>query len=287
MLYLVNRQRVAIGTISISAITDQYLAEVARLERLDLDIASDFLLVASTLLEIKAASLLPKPAEETLEELEEYTPDQAREILIERLLLYKQYKNAAGALEQRLSDEGRMHARNYGPGPDFAGLLPDFLRQVSLDAFAYCGFEVFARKEQFLLESEHIAAKPLPVERQVRALHARIKMEGNLQFSQLIHCDTPTPVVVVSFLAILELYKRSMVRLRQDETFGDIAIEYIEDSGELLLDDEDTITSDDPKTVGLSAVEDGDIEIFAPSDKEVNLSVDSRAEANNPETKGD
>ena len=98
LLYLVSRQRVAIGAISIAAIADQYLAEVARMEALDLDVASDFLLVASTLLDIKAASLLPRPVDEAVEELEELTPSEARDVLVERLLVYKQYKNASAAL---------------------------------------------------------------------------------------------------------------------------------------------------------------------------------------------
>lgn len=248
LLYLVSRQRVAIGAISIAAIADQYLAEVARMRTLDLDVASDFLVVASTLLEIKAASLLPKPPDATVEELEELSPNEARDILVERLLLYKQYKNAAAALAARAEAEGRMHARPFGPDPQFLGLLPDFLRDVSLDALAYLCVQAFARRERALLESEHIAAKPIPVETHVRAIHARVRTEKRLRFSDLVGPGTPTPVVVVSFLAVLELYKRSMVRLEQDEDFGDIRIDYIEGSGELLLDGDDAVTADDPSS---------------------------------------
>ena len=256
LLYLVSRQRVAIGAISIAAIADQYLAEVARMEALDLDVASDFLLVASTLLEIKAASLLPRPVDEAVEELEELTPSEARDVLVERLLVYKQYKNASAALQARHEAEGRMHARPFGPDPQFLGLLPDFLRDVSLDALGFLAMQAFARRERFLLESEHIAAKPIPVETHVRAIHARVRSEKKLAFSQLAGEGTPAPVVVVSFLAILELYKRSFVRLRQDEAFGDIEIEYIEGSGELSLEGEDAVTSDDP-TAEAAGPEDG------------------------------
>lgn len=246
LLYLVSRQRVAIGAISITAIADQYLAEVSRMRSLDLDVASDFLLVASTLLEIKAASLLPKPSDAVVEELDELSPNEARDILVERLLLYKQYKNASAALGSRLAAEGRMHARPFGPDASFLGLLPDFLRDVSLDALAYLCMQAFARRERALLESEHIAAKPIPVETHVRAIHARVRNEKHLRFSDLAGEGASTPVVVVSFLAILELYKRAMVTLCQDETFGDIQIDYIEGSGELFLDGDDAVTSDDP-----------------------------------------
>ena len=90
LLYLVSRQKVSIGSISLSEITDQYLAEVQRMRNVDLDVASDFLLVASTLLEIKAASLLPhEEAEDVPEEYEEMSASEMRDVLVEHLLEYK------------------------------------------------------------------------------------------------------------------------------------------------------------------------------------------------------
>ena len=77
----------------------------------------------------------------------------------------------------------------------------------------------------------------------MRAIHQRIKNLGHLRFSQLVTPETPKPLVVVTFLAVLELYKRSMVTVQQSELFGDIDIDYIEGSGELLLDGEDALTS--------------------------------------------
>ena len=256
LLYLVSRQKVDIGAISITQIADQYLAEVGRMDNLDLDVASDFLLVASTLLEIKAESLIPRDRDAVDDDIAELAPSEARDMLVDRLLAYKQFKNAASTLLARFMAEGRMHARPFGPDPQFLGLLPDFLRDVSLDALGFLAMQAFARRERFLLESEHIAAKPIPVETHVRAIHARVRSEKKLAFSQLAGEGTPAPVVVVSFLAILELYKRSFVRLRQDEAFGDIEIEYIEGSGELSLEGEDAVTSDDP-TAEAAGSEDG------------------------------
>ena len=243
LLYLVSRQKVDIGAINIAQIADQYLAEVSRMENLDLDIASDFLLVASTLLEIKAESLIPRQRDELDSEIEELAPSEARDMLVERLLTYKQYKNAAGALRARFEAEGRMHARPFGPDAPFLKAMPDFLRDVTLDGLALIAAQAFARREAFLLESEHIAAKPIPVEVHVRAIHQRIRNKKTLRFSELVDDQTPTPVVVVTFLAILELYKRSMVTLRQNEQFGDIDIAYIEGSGELDLTGDDALTS--------------------------------------------
>ena len=95
----------------------------------------------------------------------------------------------------------------------------------------------------FLLESEHIAAKPIPVEAHVRAIHQRIANKKHLMFSELVDERTPTAVVVVTFLAVLELYKRAMVKVEQKAAFGDIDIRYIEGSGELSLEGEDALTS--------------------------------------------
>ena len=265
LLYLVSRQKVDIGAISITQIADQYLAEVSRMDNLDLDVASDFLLVASTLLEIKAESLLPRDAVE--DEFEELAPSEARDILVERLLAYKQYKNAASALHMRFVSEGRMHPRPFGPDACFLNLMPDYLKDVTLDGLALLAARAFARDcaageqdadalteegfsrylyssgDVFLLESEHIAAKPIPVEVHVRAIHQRIQNKKTLRFSELVDERTPTPVVVVTFLAVLELYKRAMVTIEQVELFGDIDIRYIEGSGELVLTGDDSLTS--------------------------------------------
>lgn len=243
LLYLVSRQKVDIGAISITEIADQYLAEVSRMGELDLDVASDFLLVASTLLQIKAESLIPRDRADVDEEIAELAPSEARDILVERLVEYKKYKNAAAALHARFVGEGRMHTRPFGPDADFLRLVPDFLAGVTVDSLALLAASAMARREVFLLESEHIAAKPIPVEVHVRAIHRRIASRGHLKFSDLVNDATPVEVVVVTFLAVLELYKRRMVRLEQPEAFGDIAIDYIEGSGELNLAGEDALTS--------------------------------------------
>lgn len=137
LLYLVSRQKVDIGSISITEIVDQYVAYIDRMQKLDLEVASDFLLVASTLLDIKAASLIPSEKTEVEDELEELSPNEAREILIEKLIAYKQYKNAAWALKNRFELEGRMHPRLCGPDQEFLGIMPDYLESTTLDSLAF------------------------------------------------------------------------------------------------------------------------------------------------------
>lgn len=128
LLQLVTRQKVDIGAISISEVAEQYLAEAERIEALDLDVASDFLLVAATLLDIKAASLVPQEAprkvdddddefDEDLEELSTLDGDALREVLIQRLIAYKQFKGAAAALGARMQAESRMPPACGRPRP--------------------------------------------------------------------------------------------------------------------------------------------------------------------------
>ena len=226
LLQLVTRQKVTIGSISISEVANQYLAEVERMEDLDLDVASDFVLVASTLLDIKAASLVPaEPVtrktdveDEEDVDLEGLSPDEAREVLIARLIAYKQFRSAGAALGARLEAEGRMLPRTVGPDPEFLNLMPDYL-------------------ETFLLEAEHIAPKRLPVALTVASVDRLVRSMGHLSFSQLLDGDTTPEVVVVNFLAILDLFKRGMVSVHQDELFGDIEITHIEGADAYELDE--------------------------------------------------
>ena len=246
LLYLVSRQKVNIGAISLSEITDQYLAEVQRMRNVDLDVASDFLLVASTLLEIKAASLLPhEEAQELDEEYEDMSPSEMRDVLVEHLLEYKKFKNAATALQNRFEAEERMHARPFGPDRSFLTLVPDYLKNVKIEQLGQLCAACIARRDVFLLESEHIAARVIPVETQVRIVYDRVCEQGIARFSDFVSAQDDSHVIVVTFLAVLELFKRNMVSLRQDELFGDIEIGYVESSKRQILDEEyDSVIED-------------------------------------------
>lgn len=225
LLYLVSRQKVSIGSISLSEITDQYLSEVQRMRNVDLDVASDFLLVASTLLEIKAASLIPHEESEKLdEEFDEISPDEMRDALVDHLLEYKKFKNAATALQARFEAEERMHARPFGPDRSFLTLVPDYLAGVKIEKLGQLCAACIARRDVFLLESEHIATRVIPVETQVRLVYDRVCEKKQVHFSDFVSNQDDPHLIVVTFLAILELFKRNMVSLSQDELFGDIAI---------------------------------------------------------------
>ena len=136
LLYLVSRQKVDIGSVNITQIADQYLDEIAHMENLDLDVASDFLLVASTLLKIKAESLVNNDARELDEDVAELAPNEARDMLVDKLLVYKQFKSAAAALESRFEAESRMHPRMAPLEEQFANLTADYLDNATIEQLA-------------------------------------------------------------------------------------------------------------------------------------------------------
>lgn len=238
LLQLVTRQKVDIGAISISEVAEQYLAEAERIEALDLDVASDFLLVAATLLDIKAASLVPQEApskavdddedDEDLEELSALDGDALREVLIQRLIAYKQFKGAAAALGARMQAESRMHPRVAGPDPEFLGLMPDYLAGITLRGLAVICADLDGKRQTFLLEAEHVAPHRVPLDLTVASVDRFTMAHQTCTFRELLDGDPTTEQLVVTFLAMLELAKRGSLTLSQDEIFGTIQINRVE-----------------------------------------------------------
>lgn len=245
LLQLVSRQKVAIGSISISEVADQYLAEVDAMEELDLDVASDFVLVASTLLDMKAHALVPQDVslkssyddDEYDDELDGLSPDEAREVLIARLIAYKQFRNAGAALGSRMEAESYMFPRSVGPDPDFLNLMPDYLEGITLRSLAVICADIDSKRETFLLEAEHVAPKRLPVALTVASVDRLTRSKGKVTFSELLDGQDTPEIVVANFLAVLELFKRGLVRVQQDVIFGEIEIEHIEGADSYQLDE--------------------------------------------------
>lgn len=238
LLQLVTRQKVDIGAISISEVAEQYLAEAERIEALDLDVASDFLLVAATLLDIKAASLVPQETpsktvdddedDEDLEELSALDGDALREVLIQRLIAYKQFKGAAAALGARMQAESRMHPRVAGPDPEFLGLMPDYLAGITLRGLAVICADLDGKRQTFLLEAEHVAPHRVPLDLTVASVDRFTMAHQSCTFRELLDGDATTEQLVVTFLAMLELAKRGSLTLSQDKIFGTIQINRVE-----------------------------------------------------------
>lgn len=223
LLHLVGRQKVDVREVSVAAIADEYLDHIERMTTLDLDVASDFLLVAATLLEIKAHSMLP--SEQPWEaDFEDVSPEEARELLVARLLEYKRFKNAASELSARHEAESRMHPRAAAIEQPFLRLMPDYLEGVTLRQLALVCEELLRRREVFLLQAEHVASMPISLEEHVERVAHEVAGRRRVLFSELLASDPRPELLVVTFLAVLELYKRGSAGLRQDEEFGDIEV---------------------------------------------------------------
>ncbi len=233
LLQLVTKKKVSIGAISISEVAEQYIDEVERMGDLDLEVASDFVLVASTLLDIKAASLVPEEPirvpDEDLEdaELSDLDPAQAREVLIERLIAYKQFRNAAAALGARYEAEGHMVPRTAGPDPEFLGLMPDYTKGITISSLAVICADLDSRHEHFLLEAEHIAPKRISLALVMASVDRFTRSRGSCTFDELIEGSKDPEKVVAAFLAVLTLYHRGMIEVEQEENFGPIGIERV------------------------------------------------------------
>ncbi len=224
LLTLVSRQKLDVGAISVSDIADQYLEHLDKMRDLDLDVASDFLVLAATLLEIKAARLLPKDEVYIGDELDDLSPEEARALLVARLLAYKQFKNVAAELSARLEAESHMHARQAGLEEQFLKLMPDYLEGLTLRGLAVICADLLHRREAFLLEAEHVASAPIPLELHAESVRRTLAKTKRTTFRELVG-DSPTPeLVVVTLLAVLDLYRRNEADVRQEELFGEIVV---------------------------------------------------------------
>lgn len=233
LLQLVSKQKLDIATISLHEVVEQYLREVERLKELELDVASDFLLVASSLLEIKAASLLPdekfEQEDEEDDELFSLGADELREVLLARLMAYKQFKNVALYLQARAVKEACMHPRSAGPDPEFLSMMPDYLKHVSLHSLGIICADLNCRKQTILLEAEHIAPQRISIDDQVKIVQHMLSQRKESSLSELLAGDRSPQTVVVVFLALLELFKRNKVHLCQLNNFSDIQVSYIDE----------------------------------------------------------
>lgn len=248
LLQLVSRQKLDIGSISIAEVADQYMREVQSMGELDLDVASDFVLVASTLLDMKAAALVPDEPQrprgvddedDDEDDLASLSPDEAREVLIARLIAYKQFRNAAAALGSRMEAESLMEPRTAGPDPEFMGLMPDYLEGITLRSLAVICADLDSRRQGFLLEAEHIAPKRLPIALTVASVDRVTRARPLVSFSELLDGDLRPETLVATFLAILELEKRGSVVLTQEQTFGEIDVARVEGAKPFELDNSD------------------------------------------------
>lgn len=222
LLDLINKHKVNIHDLSLSQITRDYLIYLKKIKELNLEVASGFLLVAATLLAIKSANLFSEEREELAGG--EIGYPETREELIARLIEYKKFKNISMELAARLEVEDKFYPRDVQLEEQFSKLLPDFLAGVSLEELPRIFTRLMRRYEVSLFDSTHIIPAPLSVEEKMEWVIKRLKKIEKQTFRQLTDSCRSRIEVITIFLALLELFKQSKVKLKQAETFGEIEI---------------------------------------------------------------
>jgi segregation and condensation protein A len=226
LLHLIARRKVDIYEVSIAEITDDYLAVIGQLDELDLEVTTDFLVVAATLLELKAARLLPGEDDPEMDEL----ALEARDLLYARLLDYRTFREAAAAIRRRLEAHDGYVPRDVPLEPALAALRPDATIGVTAAQFARLAARVFADTPDHDLDLSHIQ----PVRMTVREAAGMIldeleRSDGPLTFDELTAGCRHVAEVVVHFLACLELYKLDHVELAQPSNFGTLSVTWTPD----------------------------------------------------------
>ena len=242
LLHLILKQEVDLFEVSLTTIVDGYLGEMERMEALDLDVATEFLLIAATLVELKARRLLPSLEEVELDE--ELLRFEERDLLLARLLECKTFKDAAKALEARARLADRSLPRRAGPEEPFRSLTPDPLERVAPSRLLAAALKAFTPRPTAAVSVDHIAPIRISVREAAEWLLTRLPAAARMSFRRLIE-DAPTRLdAIVRFLAVLELYKQGVVDIEQFSTFGDLQLRRLAE-GESALDDASLADWDD------------------------------------------
>lgn len=225
LLHLILRDQVDLYQVSLSDIVDAYLRELERMESLDLEVATEFLMIAATLVELKTKRLLPAEADPDLDE--ELLLWEERDLLLSRLLECKTFKDAAKVLQRLSVAAGRSYPRTAGLDERFIGLAPDPLEGLSLDQLRRAFLRATTPKPVPTVDVTHIHAVRVSVADAVEELVAELPRLGLVTFRQLTASFAERLEVVVRFLALLELYKQGMIDLDQPGAFGEIQIRWL------------------------------------------------------------
>lgn len=220
LLQLIAKREVDIYEIPIAQITDDYLAVLRQMDHVDLEVTTEFLMVAATLLELKAARLLPGEDDPELEEL----ALEARDLLYARLLDYRTFKEAAGHIGDALERHVGYVPREVG-ADEFAGLRPAPELGMDAEAFAQLAARVFADQPPADVDVSHLQPVRMTVAEAADLMLGELtRAGGEAAFRELTAGCRHRVEVIVCFLAILELYKHEHVDLEQPSSFGDLVV---------------------------------------------------------------
>ncbi|CAM5577972.1 segregation and condensation protein A [Streptomyces tanashiensis] len=224
LLQLITKHKLDVTEVALSQVTDEFMAHLRALgPDGDLDQTTEFLVVAATLLDLKAARLLPAAE---VEDEADLALLEARDLLFARLLQYRAYKRIAAIFEERWEAEGRRHPRTVGLEPHHAELLPEVVISIGAEGFARLAVKAMQPKAEPQVYVDHIHAPLVSVRDQAAVVVALLRERGTAVFRELIEDAGDTLTVVARFLALLELYREKAVALDQETALGDLTVSW-------------------------------------------------------------
>ena len=224
LLQLIGKHKLDVTEIALAQVTDEFIAHLEALgDELDLDQASEFLVVAATLLDLKAARLLPAAE---VEDEEDLAALEARDLLFARLLQYKAYKQAAAFLREREAGAARRFPRSVPLEPRFADLLPEVLLGVTPEQFAALAAQALTPKAPPTVSVAHLHAPAVSLAEQLLVVRSAVAGRGTASFRALSADCAHVLEVVARFLALLELYRQQLVAFDQPEALGDLHVRW-------------------------------------------------------------
>ena len=240
LLQLISRHKMDITEVSLSMVTDDFISFIRALEASGegwrLDQATEFLVIAATLLDLKAARLLPSGE---IEDEEDLALLEARDILFARLLQYRAFKEIAASFQDAIATADKSFARVVALDPALASLLPEVLIGVGPQRFAAIAERVLTPKAPPVVALEHLHSALVSVAEESKLVVEALRKGRTLSFRNLIQGADSTLVVVARFLALLDLYRQGALRFEQVIALGELQISWIgSDEGEILVTDE-------------------------------------------------
>ena len=240
LLQLISRHKMDITEISLSIVTDEFISFIRNLEESGrgwhLDQATEFVVVAATLLDLKAARLLPSGE---IEDEEDLALLEARDILFARLLQYRAFKQIATAFSERIALADKSFARVVALEPALSALLPEVLIGVGAARFGAIAQRVLTPKTLPTMDMEHLHLPLVSVAEQSRRVVEALRKSTSMSFRNLTRDAENTFVVVARFLALLDLYRQGVIRFNQIVAFGELQITWTGSStGEVEVSDE-------------------------------------------------
>ncbi|MFE4373705.1 segregation and condensation protein A [Streptomyces sp. NPDC056835] len=231
LLQLISKHKLDVTEVALSKVTDEFMAHIRAMgPDWDLDQTTEFLVVAATLLDLKAARLLPAAE---VEDEADLALLEARDLLFARLLQYRAYKQVAEIFSERLDTEARRYPRTVGLEPHHAALLPEVVISIGPEGFARLAVKAMQPKPRPQVYVEHIHAPLVSVREQAGVLVALLRERGEVSFSALTEDAADTLTVVARFLALLELYRERAVALDQEEALGPLMVRWTGGDGDV------------------------------------------------------